>query len=108
MPDFGSPKANDPVANAEKAMNAVDARIKRVWDKVAPMYSRAAGSQAVPKEEEFSEYIASAGTPEERTAHFAALAQGWRQQGLTLEEAVDMALKYERRNEARLQEFDNI
>ena len=86
-------------------MNAVDGRIKKVWEKVQPMYSRAIGSQEVPAEAEFAEYISSAGTPEERTQHFATLASEWRKQGYTLAEAVDMALQYERRNEKRLEGY---
>ena len=103
---YGSPNENDPTAKVERAMNTVDARIKRVWEKVAPMYSRPLGSQAVPAEAEFQEYIATAGTPEERTQHFASLATEWRKQGMTLAEAVDMALSYEKRNEKRLEGYE--
>ena len=103
---FGSPKEHDLPSQAERAMNAVDGRIKKVWEKVQPMYSRAIGSQEVPAEAEFQEYLAVAGTPEERTQHFANLATQWRQQGYTLAEAVDLALKYERRNEKRLEGYE--
>jgi hypothetical protein len=106
MPDYGTPKANDAPARVETQMNSVDARIKAAQEKMAPSYARAIGSQPVPPQEEFMEYIAVAGTPEERTAHFAELASQWKQQGFTFAEAVEMALQYEKRNEARLGKYD--
>ena len=102
---FGSPKETDSPGRAEKALNAADARINAIWENTKDQYARPIGSQKVDPESEFQEYLAVAGTPEERTQHFAALASQWRQQGMTLAEAVEAALAYERRNEKRLEGF---
>lgn len=102
--DFGTPSANDAQARVEKSMNETQKRIEKSFELVKQQYNRPLGSKPVPPEVEFSEYVANATTPEARQQHFYGLAAQWREQGYTFDEAVQMALDYENRNERRLNE----
>ena len=106
MPEnFGSPGERDDIARVERGIQSVVEKqakhFESVVDKLAP---RAIGSERVPPEEEFREYlltIADSGDPVE--AGKAWVTERASQYGLP--KALEMWADYVAANEKRLEEF---
>lgn len=105
MQQFGSPKEKDFVAKIEKSVNDVVERtaqhFEETVDRIAP---RAIGSQKVPPDEEFAEYLTTiADTPDPTEAGFQWVSEKAQQYGLL--GALDRFASYVERNERRLAKF---
>ena len=102
---FGSPMERDDIARVERGINSVidkaTTHFEQTVDKIAP---RAIGSERVPPEEEFREYlltIADSGDP-------VAAGKAWvteRASQYGLPKALEMWADYVAANEKRLEEF---
>lgn len=105
---FGSPKERDDVARIERGITDVVERkakhFESVVDRLAP---RAIGSQRVPPQDEFREYLLTiADQPDPTEAGFQWVQERAQQYGVA--KALEMFADYVERNEKRLQQFANV